>query len=176
MKYITIHKSGFLTLITLLCLIISFKDINAQENKKDDKIDNTVIKNKDINTSVDQIKEQFEKEEIIRREKEIQADAIIDKAWRNLLKNNYEKSRDQYLEAIELLRKCGSGNERIEKKINVIIESVSKLYIQWAENTVKLAKDKAEAGDVDKAIELCNKAVEMNPNRKGEIEELKAKF
>ena len=158
---------------------------NIQPAAKGEDVEKVAIgdKQKDVNSEVsdqDKVKSQYieqtEKEEIIRKERELQADAIIDKAWRNYMKRNYEKARDQYLESIDLLRKCSPGGPRIDKKIENITDSLAKLYIHWAESIVKQAKEKAEAGDIDKAVELCNKAMEMNPATKGELNDLLEKY
>ncbi len=119
------------------------------------------------------IRKSLKKEELTRQEKEHQADLKAQKARNYFLEGNYQQARDLYFDTLDLLKECGPSSPAISKKVESIKETIALIYTSWAKDIIKDAESKADAGKINDAIALCDKAVEIDPSLKMHINKLK---
>lgn len=119
-----------------------------------------------------EIRKDIDKEEIRRQEIELRADESVEKARISFENDEYSKAVDYYLEAIKELETCSLASKRILSKIKKIKEAIAEAYYYWAEDLSEKAEEAADVGQYDEAIELCRKAIEINPSAGGRMEDL----
>ncbi|MFA7230610.1 MAG: hypothetical protein WC071_05020 [Victivallaceae bacterium] len=101
---------------------------------------------------------------------EAEANRYMKKANDAFIKNNYKDAVENYLEAINILKKIGNGeNVFFKSKIDKCKEQISKSYQYWAMDLSFEAEKKSYSKDFEKAIELCKLAVEIYPACKKEM-------
>lgn len=120
----------------------------------------------------DDIAQKIQLVDVEKQEKELQADLLLKKANDFLLRKDYEKACNLYLKTISLLSSMHLNNERINKKMDNVRESLSLSYMYWASMLLKQAQETAELGKIKNAIELCQKATEINPDIKSKANNL----
>jgi Flp pilus assembly secretin CpaC len=110
---------------------------------------------------------------IEKQEKELKIQYLLKKANDNFFNKNYNNASDQYLEAISLLTKNNKVTQKNTKRISEIKRSLALTYSAWAEEIFQKAEITSQKGDIKKAIELANQAVEINPKLKDQANHLK---
>lgn len=101
---------------------------------------------------------------------EAEADRYMKKANDAFIKNNFKDAVENYLEAINILKKIGAGeNAFFKSKIDKCKEQISKSYQYWAMDLSFEAEKKSHVKDFEKAIELCKLAIEIYPACKKEM-------
>ncbi|MFA6714658.1 MAG: hypothetical protein WC082_08940 [Victivallales bacterium] len=112
------------------------------------------------------------------QQKEDKAEALIRTAKDLFVHGKYERARDEYLKAIDILQTIGySGeNDAFGKKINYCKEQIYQCYYYWAMDVVEKVEEKSFGKNYNEAIELCKKASEIYPPCKKEMDKKIKRF
>ncbi|MEI6054466.1 MAG: hypothetical protein WCR55_00290 [Lentisphaerota bacterium] len=102
--------------------------------------------------------------EVINQAKAIDADELLSQGNKAYLDRNYAQAKDSYLQAISIISKSpGSSTSDAQKKISNITQSLSNVYTAWSQELLNEAKENSDPAQIEKSIELCKEAKEMNP-------------
>lgn len=102
--------------------------------------------------------------EVINHAKAIDADELLSQANKAYIDRNYAHAKDLYLQTISIISKSpGASTSLAQKKISNITESLSNVYTAWSQELLNEAKENSDPTQIEKSIELCKEAKEMNP-------------
>lgn len=103
--------------------------------------------------------------EAINQAKAKSADDLLTLANEAYLNREYAQAKDLYLKAISLVSNSPGANTSLaQKKISNMTESLSNVYTAWSQELLQEAKQKSAPDEIDKSIELCKEAKDMNPH------------
>lgn len=111
------------------------------------------------------------KETVERQEMEIKADQLVNDANKALSKNSFQEAVNNYLQAIEYLKKCSYSSSYIQNKIEKCNDALSKAYSYWADDMAANAEKLIKVQDYDKAISLCEEAIKIYPPSKKKFQD-----
>lgn len=103
------------------------------------------------------------KETVERQEMEVKADQLVSDANKALAKNSFQEAVNNYLQAIDALKKCSYSSPYIQSKIERCSSALSKAYSYWADDVAATAEKQAKVQDYDKAVSLCEEAIKIYP-------------
>lgn len=102
--------------------------------------------------------------EVINQAKAIDADELLSQGNKAYLERNYAQAKDSYLQAISIISKSPlASTSDTQKKISNITESLSNVYTAWSQELLNEAKENSDPNQIERSIELCKEAKEMNP-------------
>ena len=115
----------------------------------------------DVGVAIDN---ETNKEEAFRQKIELEASQIATDARKAFERDEYAKAITDYLAAIDKMKQCGASSTYIQNKVKHIQQNMAVVYLYWGRETAVEAEKLAKAGQFDKAIELCVKAMKLDPS------------
>ena len=105
-------------------------------------------------------------------------DGMVAQAGKFYRSNEFDKAIDLYLDARKQLADLYELHKqpRFQEKLDLCTEAVSKAYYYWAQQIYNDAVNSANLADFDKAIEKCQKAMEIYPPSKEKMEKIIARY
>ncbi|HJO92226.1 MAG TPA: hypothetical protein QF753_02400 [Victivallales bacterium] len=155
MKIIS-HKKILILTMTILIVSSSWTIAEDTNNKIIKKYNNTTA--------------------IKRQEQLLKAEQLVKEANKAFLNKEYTKAKNLYLSCISILSHIRPGTVENNRKINQLKEALSHVYTSWAKETLKKAERLAHNDEIDKAINLCKEAKEINPKLNSAANKLISKF
>ncbi|MCP4177371.1 MAG: hypothetical protein GY756_06370 [bacterium] len=113
---------------------------------------------------------------IKRQEQLLKSKQLVKTANNYYLNKNYSKAKNAYLASISILSHIKPGTAENNYKINQLKDALSHVYTSWAKETLNEAEKLAYNDEIQKAINLCNEAKEINPKTKKSADVLIKKF
>ncbi len=102
--------------------------------------------------------------EVMNQAKTINADELLIKANNAYLNKNYQQAKDLYLQTISIISNSpGADTAYAQKKISNLSQALSNVYTAWSQDLLQEARDNSSPDKIEKSIELCKEAKEMNP-------------
>ena len=142
-------------------LFTCFLNVAAQDKADVNKAER--IRNQ-INSDINRIR-------TAEQQKEAKANVHVRAAKDFFVNGKYKQAIDQYLTAAKILKTIGVGKKDVFKdKVKYCEEQVYQCYYYWAMDIVAKVEKKSFSKDYTEAIKLCNKAAEIYPPCKKEMD------
>ena len=119
---------------------------------------------------------EINKEEAYREKTELDAAKNVTAARLAFENDEFSKSINLYLEAIEKLKECSVTSRYTVERIKKIKQNMAVVYLYWARETAKQAEKDAETGEFDSAIKKCIEAMKIDPSISPQMETLIKKY